>query len=60
MVLRPARTRGAHNEAPASPRQNPEQGSSEETHSISSSFSDLDGKLLHAARIAFLANVQFL
>lgn len=60
MVLRPARTRDTQHAAPVSPRQNPEPGSSEETHSISSSFSDLDGKLLHVARLAFLANVQFL
>ncbi|UKZ71975.1 uncharacterized protein TrAtP1_012916 [Trichoderma atroviride] len=42
MVLRPTKTRDANNATSVSPRQNAEPGSSEETHSISSSFSDLD------------------
>jgi hypothetical protein len=46
MVLRPTKTRDANNATPVSPRQTAEPGSSEETHSISSSFSDLDGELI--------------
>jgi hypothetical protein len=61
MVLRPPKPRDAHSAAPVSPRQNPEPLSSEETHSISSSFSDLDGMILDgylAVRLTLLANVQ--
>lgn len=43
-VLRPTKTKDVNHATPVSPRQTAEPGSSEETHSISSSFSDLDGK----------------
>lgn len=43
MVLRPPKTRDVHSAGPVSPRHTAEPGSSEGTHSISSSFSDLDG-----------------
>lgn len=45
MVLRLPKTRDVHSAGPVSPRNTAEPGSSEGDHSISSSFSDLDGMI---------------